>query len=318
MKHEKYKELLELNILGELNENEEVELQNHLFECEECREEYAELKKMYNMLTDGKPKSPSEQDLINARVRLFNAINTESNNPLVTRSKWSFIKSLFTKNYSLAFGSVVLIIIGLMIGYMIFYSPSPKLFPANIINLDKVEKGDVKIEKINLPQKFSENKEFEFLLNDVQPINYKGNINDMVVQKLLAYALLETENPGFKIKTANAIASQISKDFVADEKMKNAFIQTLKTDLNPGVRKTAIRALINFPYDSEIRDALIFTLDNDENASNRMDAINALLAMKYDIDALDMEKKEELKSKISGEENEVIKYRTAKYLLGGK
>lgn len=318
MKHEKYKELLELNVLGELNEQEEMELQNHFFECEECREEYAELKKMYNMLTTEKPQSPSDQDLINARIRLFNAINSEVSNPFVTNSNWSFIKSFFTKTYSLAFGGAVLVIIGLMIGYMIFYSPSPKLFPAKIIDLDKVDKGDVKIEKVNLPQRFSENKEFEFLLDDVHPIKYKGNINDMVVQKLLALALLETENPGFKIKTANVVASQIPKDFVADEKMKNAFIQTLKTDLNPGVRKTAIKALINFPYDNEIRDALIYTLDNDENASNRMDAINALLAMKYDIDALDMKKKTELESKISGEENEVIKYKTAKYLLGGK
>ena len=205
-----------------------------------------------------------------------------------------------------------------MIGYIAYYSPSPSINPVNVVDLDKVDKGDLKIERVNLPGKFSDNKEFEFLLGDEKQVNYKGSINDVVVQKLLAVALKETENPGFKIKTANAIASQISKDLVVDEKMKDAFIHTLKEDMNPGVRKTAMKALINFPYDDEIRDALIFTLDNDDNASNRMDAINALLAMKYDVDPLDVDTREELENKISNEDNEVIKYKTAKYLLGGK
>ena len=46
MDHEKYKEFLELNVLGELSKSEELELENHLFECDECSIEYAEIKKL--------------------------------------------------------------------------------------------------------------------------------------------------------------------------------------------------------------------------------------------------------------------------------
>jgi len=320
MKHEKYKELLELNVLGELTEEEQIDIENHLLECAECNKEYVQLKKMYSVITTERPTFPTDEDLINARKRLFNIISSEvAQTTFVKKPKFTW-DSIFSYKYSFAFGSAALVLVGLFVGYLLFnnQNTSPKLIAENIIDLDKLESGEIKIAKVNFPEVFSESGEFEFKLGDKNPITYKGNLNDVVIQKLLATAIKETDNPGFKIKTANTVANLIPVDFVPDKKIKDAFIHSLKTDQNPGVRKGALKALINFPYDSNIRDALLFTLENDENASNRMDAINTLLRMNYESYTIDENLKSKLNEGITKEENEVVKYKTAKLLIGGK
>ena len=123
-------------------------------------------------------------DLINSRKRLFNTINAEVAQPtLVTSSKNAWDR-IFSNKYSFALGSVALVLIGFFVGYMLFNNsnPSPKLLAENIIDLDKLESGDVKIAKVNFPEVFSENGEFEFQLSGDRPVSYKGNLNDAVVQ----------------------------------------------------------------------------------------------------------------------------------------
>jgi hypothetical protein len=320
MKHEKYKEWLLMNILDELNEQEQIELENHLLECDECNEEYAQFKKLYSTITSGKNELITETDLANSRKRLFNTINSMPEKVSFAGRIKNYFDQVFAKKYSFALGSVALLLVGFFIGYLIFnkVNISPKTIVENSIDLDKIERGEIKIADVNLPKTFSKTGEFVFTLGDQNPFIYKGNLNDVIVQKLLAAAYKETDNPGFKIKTAKTLTRFMPTNFKPDEKIKSAFITTLKTDRNPGVRKGALQALINFPYDKEIRDALLYTLQNDDNASNRMDAINVLLAMNTNKDSIDYKIKNELQQKNSNEENEIVKFRTAKLLLGDK
>jgi len=320
MKHERYKELLELNVLGELTEPEEIELQNHLFECNECSEEYARIKKMYSVVTANKIILPTDNDLINARKRLFNTIDSETAEEVLTQKSESIFDRIFVKKYRIAFGSFALILIGFIAGYILFnsFNPTPKLIADNIVDLDKIEKGDIKISSISFPGKFSKNGEYGFTLGDENPISYKGNLNDVIVQKLLANTLVETSNPGYKIRTVNSIARQTNKSFIPDPQIKKALISSLKNDKNPGVRKGALNALVNFPFETDIRDALLYTLEHDENASNRIDAINVLLAMNYNSAAIDNDTRSRIELGIQKEDNEVIKFKTTKLLIGGK
>ena len=318
MKHEKYKELLELNVLGELSKEDELELKNHLFECEECSEEYAEIKKLFNLITTERATLSSDEDLTNARKRLFNTINSESEKVTVSHSEKTSWLAIINNKFAIGFGTISLILVGFFVGYLLFNNPNPIILTDNTIDLDKIDRGEIKIANINFPAKFSEKGEFEIKLDDDNSTSYKGSLNDIVVQKLLASALNETENPGFKIKTAKSFVDFLPRDFIPDEQIKDAFINSLKYDQNPGVRKDALRALINFKFDDEIRDALLFVLEKDENASNRISAINALLAMNLLKDGIDEEVKNKLNNRILNEENEVIKYRTAKLLVRGK
>ncbi len=317
MEHEKYKELLELNVLGELNEEDEILLNNHLFECEECTKEYAEIKKLFNMVSAERTSIPSEDHLTNARKRLFNTINSElEQNSEIRKTGFNWNKIFFTK-FSLGFGTFVLIMLGIFAGYLLFNNTAPVLI-ANSLDLDKIDRGEIKIADVNFPRKFSETGEFEFKLDNAALASYKGTLSDIIVQKLLASAINETENPGFKIKTARSFTELVPNNFVPDNEIKNAFINSLKTDANPGVRKGALQALVNFKYDEEIRDALIFVLENDDNASNRISAINTLLSMNLTLPNIGEDIKSKLYESNYNEENQVIKYRTAKLLMGEK
>ena len=318
MNHGKYKELLELNVLGELSEEEELELNNHLLECEECSEEYAEVKKLFSLITAEKTSMVSEDDLYNARKRLFNTINSETDKADVKPNKSFNWLNIFSNKYALGFGTIALVLVGFFVGYILFNNSNTVILTTNGIDLDKIDRGEVKIADISFPHKFSEKGEFEIKLNDENSTSYKGTLDDVVVQKLLASALNETENPGFKIRTAKSFVDFLPGNFIPDNKIKTAFIKSLQYDENPGVRKDALQALLNFKFDSEIRDALLYTLENDDNASNRISAINALLAMNLAQNGINDEVKSKLNNGILNEENELIKYRTAKLLLKGK
>lgn len=316
MNHDKYKELLELNVLGELSKEEELELENHLFECEECSIEYAEIKKLHTVISTEIPQMPSEANLLNARKRLFNTINAEKNKPIYQEKKNTVWQNIFSNKLSLGFGSIALILVGFFIGFILFNKPNEVLLTDNSIDLDKIDRGEVRISKVNFPARFSEKGEFEIKLDGEKIQSYIGNLNDVVIQKLLASAIQETNNPGFKIKTAKLFSELLPENFTPDKKIQDAFINSLKTDNNPGVRKEALQALINFSYDDEVRDALLYVLENDDNASNRIDAINTLLSMNLS-DSINDSVKNNLNQKIVNEDNELIKFRTAKLLIGG-
>lgn len=317
MNHEKYKELLELNILGELNKSEQIDLENHLLECNECFEEYSQIKKFHSKIVYENIDFPNESDLQNARFNLFKTINENASNQSLSEKFSQIFNQIFYKKYSIAFGSLALILVGLLIGYLVFNKSdfTKNKFAQNEIDLDEIE--NLEIANVNLPEKFSTNYEFEIINKNGKQISYKGNLNDEAIQKLLAKAFKETENPGFKIKTANSVVEFMPKNFNPDEKIKHAFINSVKTDQNPGVRKTAIKALVNFPFDNEIRDALIYTLENDSNAANRMDAINILLEINSKSNNVDQNIRKKLEERISLEDNEVIKYKTVNLLRGG-
>ena len=320
MKHEKYKELLELNVLNELSDNEQIELENHLLECEECSKELTELKKMYSLIANESPEQLSEIDLENSRLRLFNSINIETEKKSILEKVKESFNLLFAKKYSIAFGSIALVLVGFFVGYLLFEDSkiSPKLISENIIDLDKIENGELQIARVDVPEVFSNTGEFVFKIGNENQVSYKGTIEDEVVQKLLASAIKSSANPGFKIRTTNSINEFMPRDFNPDNRIKDAFIHSLKTDENPGVRKEALRALINFAYDDKIRDAILFTLENDDNAANRMLAINALLAINSKTQIINDIIKTKLKNELPHESNEVVKLKTAKLLLGGK
>jgi hypothetical protein len=320
MKHEKYKELLELSILNELNDQENIVLENHLLECEECSKELTELKKIYSLLANELPEQLSERDLENARLRLFNSINIESEKKSILEKVKESFSLLFVKKYSIAFGSIALVLVGFFVGYLLFQDSkiSPILVSENIIDLDKIERGELQIARLDIPDFFSLTGEYEFIIGNENPFSYKGTLEDKIVQKLLASAIQSSENPGFKIRTTNSITEFMPKDFDPDSKIKDAFIHSLKTDENPGVRKGALRALINFPYNDKIRDAILFTLENDNNAANRILAINALLAINSKTQIINDSIKTKLENELPKEDNEVVKIKTEKLLLGGK
>ena len=49
MKHNEYKQLLQLSLFGELNSEEQLKLKEHLLTCEECRIELEDQKNLLEL-----------------------------------------------------------------------------------------------------------------------------------------------------------------------------------------------------------------------------------------------------------------------------
>ena len=147
----------------------------------------------------------------------------------------------------------------------------------------------------------------EFSFEAVSPVHVKGNINDERVQKVLAHALVNDQNPGVRLRTVNAIASQGERLRIPDREIRAALILAVKTDENPGVRKEALKTLRSFPFDEEIKQAFLYVLMKDKNPALRIEAINSLDSARTRV--VDKELMDVLTQRMQSDENSYVRIR---------
>ena len=70
MKHNEYKQLLQLSLFGELKTEEQIILKEHLSICEECRTELADQKNLLELILGKKKAEIDEKVLSAARYQL--------------------------------------------------------------------------------------------------------------------------------------------------------------------------------------------------------------------------------------------------------
>src|SRR5512145_1702588 len=80
MKHNEYKQLLQLSLFGELKPDEQAKLKEHLLTCSECRSELEEQKNILELVSSGKKTIVDEKMLSAARYQLRGALRAESSN----------------------------------------------------------------------------------------------------------------------------------------------------------------------------------------------------------------------------------------------
>lgn len=313
MDREKFIEQAHLYLMDELAQKEKIEFENEMMENSEFGKEFESIKQIYNAFTASRPAEADEKLLTSARNSLMRAIRSEIAKPTVKEKVIEWLKNIFVTNYKFALGSFAMMLVGLFIGYFLFSSSDmPMIETSRSVNVDNITDGSTKITNIRFPSPFSEGGEIEIAFDAVKPISYKGTADDPVIQKLLATALVTQSNPGLRLKTVNAISSQIeSENFNHDPKTKSSLITAMKVDENPAVRREALNALIKFPFDDEIRDAFLFVLSNDRNSGMRVSAINALAELKVQGKSLDEKIINELNRKAQYDESDFIRIRAA-------
>lgn len=169
--------------------------------------------------------------------------------------------------------------------------------------------GDTRIANVRFIKSDVSGGEMEFTFDAVSPVHMKGNINDERVQKVLAHALVNDENPGVRLRSVSAFSTQIQKLKMPDKEVKAALILALKTDANPGVRKEALKALQSFPFDDDIKQAFLDVLMRDENPALRIAAINSLDSARTQVQGSDKDLLEVLKQRIQTDDNSYIRIR---------
>lgn len=311
------KELIQLYVVGDLNEEDKLLVENVMLENDELKNEYENLKKLYEVFSQNRPAPISDKLVDKARAEFMRSVKAEAAKVSLSDKIAGAVKDFLFVNYKLAFSSMATLVVGIFLGYFLFAKGPVQTQFANsgkVIDVDNFEESDLQISNIRLKSPFTDEGIIEFSFDAIKPISYTGNADDEFTRKLLAQALLTAENPGVRLKTMNTIAMQSQRNFIPDSKVKNALITTLKVDENPGVRREALNVLMKYPMDDQMRDAFLFVLQNDKNSGMRVAAINALVDWKEQGRSIDDEIRNVLNKKAETDQNDFIRIRAASLL----
>lgn len=292
MDHEIYKNNLILHVYGELSEESSRELERHLESCAECRGELGRL----NTIKVNAGSLFCEADdrlLFEARTRLHNTLASPVRR---TDARPGFLNlllsALLSPRYRFTYAGLVLLVAGAVIGYSISRRVSvdvntdkPASGQIDIKNADNRKtsgESDVKVEDLQFQDSDASDGEVEFTFNAVKPVRMKGRLDNAMIQKVLVQSLQNSGNDGERLRALNKIAAHASSQpgfnsgVALSPRVKNALINTVKHDANPGVRREALMLLEKCRYDSQIENALLYVLNNDKNSGLRIAAIKAV------------------------------------------
>ncbi len=315
MKHKQFEGWLQLSLYDELSEQERTLLDDHLVTCEHCRIELNELKKIHATLAHHRPIVIQEPLLQDARRNLRLRIQADSEQ----KSLWTKLKSMLNEFLApplqVALGGAATLVIGILVGYFVFKSPSEKYSPLRqtAFGSSTMEAGESQITNIHFLDRNSQNGDVEFTFETITPVRIRGNVNDENVQKVLARALVSDQNAGIRLRAVNMIGTQAEQKQAGvpalDSEVKTALITALLHDRNLGVRKEAIKVLKNYLPDPVIVHAFLNVLANESNTGLKITAINSLDLSKYENQPMNREILDMFKNKAQSDDNNYIRIR---------
>ena len=314
MEHNVFKEMIQLALLNELNDDEMKELHRHMIECSECQLEYERLTKFYALINENKTKDVEENFLREARQQFFQKLDYELSKQSIVKKLFNSVRKYFWIYKRPALAGAFSLAAGFILGYLIFSAGASN---GVILSNNNAANGKgTEITNVRFLNNGSLNGEVEFTFDAVKQITMKGKIDDPNIQKILAEALLNEKNPGARIRTVSELANQTGA--ALNPKIKQALITALKFDSNPAVRREALKALLEYPYDNEINDCLLYVLQHDDNSALRIAAINGLASAKLSGRNINEETLKVLNQKVKNDDNEYVRIRAASLLKEDK
>ena len=234
------------------------------------------------------------------------------------QSIWDWLLENFHSIFfqqKLVFGGALTLAIGFALGYFSFLPATKQAQeafpPTSSTSLSSTAfapgQNNGKIANVRFSDVDANDGNVEFSFDAVTPVTLKGNVNDERIQKILTYALLNEQNPGTRLRSADALANDYVKS--QDSDTKQALITALVSDDNTGVRREALRALRKYPFDDQIKDAFLHVLTSDDNSSLRIEAINGLDAGKSQKNLFGKEVQDVLRGKMQHDNNNYIRLR---------
>lgn len=243
MKHNEYRQMIQLSLYSELSEEKQKKLISHLETCEVCRQELEHQKNLMKLITDSKNLEVDEDLLKEAR---------------------------------LALGAISVLIIGLVVGSL--FLGREKIIIKDqqpVFNSASLSQNDLRVSNLQFIDSDPADGEIEFTFDASKQIHYKGSVNNPEVQNFLTYAILNDQNAGSRLNSINVMDNY--KKTSLDREIKNALITVVMTDKNTGVRREALKLLNRSPFDESTKQAYLFVLLHDSSSALRIEALNALI-----------------------------------------
>ncbi|MFZ5515412.1 MAG: zf-HC2 domain-containing protein [Candidatus Zhuqueibacterota bacterium] len=269
-----FRNMIWLRIYGELSEQENAELAEHIAQCTSCQLDYEEALSMNKVLDKKIQYAPDENVLKELRndlhLRLL-SVRKPNRQIAWTERLWRIISLDFSPFIRMG-TAVALVIVGMFIGskYFQMKGGSPDA-------LKKVSDNSIpKVTGVEFIDFNPATHQIEITFNTMQDVTVEGDLNTPEIQKILAQMLMADNRPNFKLRTVRALESSA--------RLENDVLQALatlvETDENPGIRLKAMKVLTAAPVTPKMKNLMtkvaVKVLLNDTNSAMRIEAFNYL------------------------------------------
>jgi len=263
-----------LYLYGELADDAQHELEQHVARCQTCAAELAEQREFQEQMSALPVEEPTASFLAASRMRLQEALEHEHpQRAWYQRLAFDPTAWLRQVRFSPAL-AMVIFMVGFGGGLGAMYQSmrhNPGIRPQDNIT-------ETAIGGVTSIEKDPATNEVKVQYDRVAPGTVQGRVSDPKVQDLLLYAAKSNENSGVRLSSVDALAEKTD-----DPRVRETLTYALRYDSNPGVRLHSLEGLAAYVKDDiRVRNAVLESLLNDSNLGVRSGALHALEPVKAD------------------------------------
>jgi len=292
MKCESAQENIALAAWGELPDEQRLQLEQHLGECEACRSELEAVQGLAKAMSLVPVEEPSANLLARARLRLEEALDALPRESLLVRFSQRFSLGM-SRLRSAPVAASMLLVLGLAAGAYGGYRAGARIHDAAQTNmiLHAVQQNDTKAKIANVSSivQVPNSEDVVVSYNRLVPDSIQGSLDDPQIRQLLLLGAQNPVNPDVRDDSVGLLADECLAGQCADGPVRNALMVAMLYDKSPSVRLKALHGLQ--PYvgaDMQVRDAVLETLMNDTDAHIRAEAIGLLAPVEADSSVRDV------------------------------
>ncbi len=272
-----------LSVYGELPDDRAHLLEQHLAQCEPCRQEMEAVSALHKALSAAPVVEPSPSLLARTRVRLDEALDALPQASFFRRLSQRIHRGFGALQGAPVMASLVLLAGGAIGGYggyrvaqhNVHAIPAVAQNTAVPVLADPDSAQIAGISSITL-EPGSENVEVRF--ERMTPETAFGTLDDPQIRQLLVLAARNFANPAAHDDSVNLLAKECQAGHqCSGGPVRNALMVALRYDKDARVRRKALEGLESYiSADTRVRDAVLEAVMHDSNADVRAEAIGLL------------------------------------------
>jgi len=268
--------LIPLYFYGELNPEEEDQVEQHLHDCSACAREM-ERQRSLSMALDNRTAEAPPHLLAECRADLMAAIQGGAPRlPQARKGPWTlFLEALGStldsvRHVPTPVGALALVALGFFCARFTGAWNTPLNLTAASMNPSDDVFSTVRSVRPD------QNGTVQIAFDETRRRTVSGRMDDQAIQKLLLAAAHE-DNPSVRVESMDLLKSQPYSNEVRD-----ALLNALAHDPNDGVRLKAVEGLKPLSADPDVRKTLSQVLLSDNNPAIRYQVVDLLVAHRDD------------------------------------
>jgi hypothetical protein len=259
---------LSLYLYGELEFAQEEALENHLGACAFCQLALAR-EKEWHASVNAERQDLSFELLSECRRDLRTALHAEREQSHSSNRWTRLFPNGFTPTRWSAQMAVAsfLVFVGFAAARLMDSGRLPVFSNNNVTSMGLWDASNAHVRDIQPMGQGG----VRIIVDRVQQQEVTGTLDDNAVRQLLLAAMQDSNDPGIRVDSVEMLQRQPGND------VRDALLNSIKTDSNAAVRIKALEGLRQFTNDRSTREAIEFVLRHDNSPEVRSEAVDILL-----------------------------------------